>query len=461
MRTLIQNGTLATASDLFRGDLLIEDETIAMVGVGLADRVGPVDQVIDATGRYVMPGGIDPHVHLDLPCGAATSSDDFETGTRAAAFGGTTTIIDFAAQERGGTLRAGLDAALRLAEGKAAIDYAFHMTMRSITDESLAEMDELVREGVPSFKLFTAYPGNYMLDDGAIFRALQRTAGNGGLVLMHAENGPVIDVLVQQALARGETAPRFHALTRPARLEAEATGRCVALAEVAGAPLYIVHLSSRQALEEVRRARGRGLPVWAETCPQYLFLSQRDIEASGFEGAKVVFSPPVRDPGDAEHLWRGLALGDLALVGTDHCPFFFAGQKDLGREVFTKIPNGLPAIETRLLLLWDAGVRGGRFDVNRFVELTSTAPAKIHGLYPRKGTLVPGSDADVVVWDPERKVSLDAARLHMRTDYSPYEGRTVLGGPEKVFSRGELIVDGERWCGRAGAGRFLRREPRG
>jgi dihydropyrimidinase len=460
MRTLIRGGTVVTGSDLFPADLLIEDETILAVGQDLA-RASACDRSFDAQGKYLLPGGVDPHVHLELRMDSGVvSSDDFETGTRAAAFGGTTTVIDFAAQPKGGTLRAGLAERHREAFGKACVDYGFHMVLRSASAATLAEMDEVCAdEGVSSFKLFTAYPGNYQLDDGSILRVLQRSAGNGALVLVHAENGPAIDVLVEQALARGEVAPRFHALTRPPRLEAEATGRCIALAEVAGAPLYVVHLTASEALAAVREARLRGLPILAETCPQYLCLSTKDIEAPGFEGAKVVFSPPVRAPGNEEHLWRGLALGDLAAVGTDHCPFFLK-QKELGQARFTDIPNGAPSIETRLLLLWDQGVRQGRIDLNRFVELTSTAPAKIFGLYPKKGSLAPGADADVVVWDPARKQSLSWQALHMRTDYSPYQDWTVTGSPALVFSRGELLVDGDRFLGKAGRGRFLKRSPR-
>ncbi|MGC4122389.1 MAG: dihydropyrimidinase [Myxococcales bacterium] len=458
MRTLIQGGTVATGSDLFVADVLLDGETVAAVGVDLG-KLGPFDRTVDARGKYVLPGGVDPHVHLQLTMGnGMVSSDDFESGTRAAALGGTTTVIDFAAQPKGGTLAAGLEERLKEAEGKAVIDFGLHMTVRSAAKESLAELDTMVqREGVTSFKLFTAYPGFYQLDDGSILRVLQRTRENGGLVAVHAENGHAIEVLVEQALARGETAARFHALTRPARLEGEATARCIALAEIAQAPLYIVHLTSREALEPVREARLRGQTVWAETCPQYLFLSQRDIEAP--DGSKVVFSPPVRAPGNEEHLWRGLALGDLATVGTNHCPFLYKGQKDKASR-FTEIPNGLPGIETRLMLLWDEGVRQGRLDVNRFVQIVSTEPAKIFGLYPRKGALVPGADADVVVWDPERTQSLAASALHMRTDYSPYEGRTVKGAPALVFSRGEAIVEDGRWQGRAGRGRFLKRSAR-
>lgn len=458
MRTLICNGTLVTPSGLIEGDLLVEDEKIAQVGP--QPSTANPDRILDASGYYVLPGGVDPHVHLALRIReGVVSSDDFETGTRAAAFGGTTTVIDFAAQPKGGSLQEGLEERLRDADGKAAIDYAFHMTLREVRSEVVAELDVLVREGVPSFKLFTAYPGRYQLDDGAILRVLQRSAENGGLVLVHAENGPAIEVLVEQALARGETAAKFHALTRPARLEAEAVGRCLALAEIAGAPLYVVHLSSREALEPLRAARARGQAVWAETCPQYLLLSQRDIEAPGLEAAKLVFSPPVRAPGNEEHLWRALASGELSVVATDHCPFFVA-QKALGRERFTDIPNGVPGIETRSMLLWDEGVRSGRIDVARFVDLTATAPARLFGLYPTKGALVPGADADIVLWNPEREKLLSPSTLHMRTDYCPYDGRRVKGVPEQVFSRGEVIVDGDRWLGRPGHGRFVKRGPR-
>jgi dihydropyrimidinase len=458
MRTLIENGTLVTGADLLRADLLIEGEAVGLVGIGLARRVGPVDRVVDATGLYVLPGGVDVHTHLSLSTAQTVSTDDFETGTRAAAFGGTTTILDFAAQPKGGTLAQGLAERHAQARGKACIDYGFHMVVREVTRATLAQMDLLVREeGVSSFKVFMAYPGLYQLDDASILRALQQARDSGALILAHAENGGAIDVLVAQALARGETAPRFHALTRPAALEAEATGRCLALAEVAKAPLYIVHLSSREALDRVREAREKGLPAFAETCPHYLFLTRQDLDREGFEGAKFVCSPPLREREDAEALWRGLALGHVQVVATDHCPFDFRGQKELGRAHFAAIPNGLPAIETRLSLLWDGGVRGGRFDVQRFVQLTSTAPARLFGLYPKKGSLLPGADADVVVWDPQRTVSLDQGDLHMRVDYSPYEGRRALGGPRLVFARGELLVDGGEWLGSAGRGHFLRR----
>lgn len=460
MRTLIQNGAVATGSDLVRADLLIEGETVALLGRDLAGRSGPVDRLVDASGLYVLPGGVDVHTHLSLWTGSALSSDDFETGTRAAAFGGTTTLVDFATPLRGGSLRQALAERRAEAAGKACIDYGFHMVVRDVTPSALSEMEALVREdGVSSFKLFTAYPGVYQVDDASLLRALQRAGRIGALAMVHAENGGAIEVLVEQALARGDTEPRCHPLTRPAVLEAEATGRCIALAEVADAPIYFVHLSSREALARVRSARQRGLRVFAETCPHYLFLTQQDLERAGPEGAKLVCSPPLRESDDADALWRGLALGELQAVATDHCPFDFSGPKQLGRASFAEIPNGLPAVETRLSLLWDGGVRTGRLSVPRFVHLTSTAPAQLFGLYPRKGTLMPGSDADVVLWDPSRPTSLDAKSLHMRVDYSPYEGLRLLGGPRQVFARGELIVDGETWLGRAGSGRFIPRGP--
>ncbi len=456
MRTLIKNGTVATASDLYKADVILEGEKIALVGIDLS-KLGPFDRTFDATGKYVIPGGIDPHTHLDMPFGGAFSSDDFETGTRAAAFGGTTTVVDFAIQPQGGALRAGLDDWHKKAEGKAAIDYAFHMIVRNVTQESLAEMDTLVKhEGVSSFKLFTAYPGVFFVDDASIFRAMQKTGENGGLICMHAENGPVIDVLVEQALAKGHTAPKYHALTRPPRLEAEASNRVIALAEVAGVPVYIVHLSAKEALAEVREARDRGIPAFAETCSQYLFLSYENYEEPGFDGSKYVMSPPLRPKGNEEALWQGLKQDDLALVSTDHCPFCMK-EKELGRGNFAKIPNGAPGIEQRMGLLWDGGVRTKRIDINRYVQITSTSAAKIFGLYPKKGTIAPGSDADVVIFDPEREVRWSAKTHHMRVDYNPYEGRTTKGAPSHVFSRGKLLVENDTWHGKAGDGKFLRR----
>ncbi|HSE63957.1 MAG TPA: dihydropyrimidinase [Thermoanaerobaculia bacterium] len=458
MKTLIRGGTVVTATDQYRGDVLIEDEKIAAIGTSF-DGVTS-DKTIDAAGKYVVPGGIDVHTHLDMPFGGTTSADDFESGTIAAAHGGTTSVVDFAIQYKGQTLRHALDAWMAKADGKAAIDYGFHMIITDLNDAVEAEMDALVREGVTSFKLFMAYPGVFMLDDASIFRALLRTAQNGGTICMHAENGGVIDVLVKKALAEGKTAPKYHALTRPARAEAEATHRAIALAEMAGVPIYIVHLSAAEALEMVTAARDRGLPAYAETCPQYLFLSYDNYEEPGFDGAKYVMSPPLRPKETQDRLWRGLAGNDLQAVSTDHCPFCMKEQKELGKGDFSKIPNGAPGIETRMSLVFDGGVRTGKISVNRWVELTSTSPAKIFGLFPRKGTIAPGSDADLVVFDPNRRETLSAKTLHMKVDYNPYEGREVTGVSETVLSRGKVVVENGKFTGRVGAGSFVKRSPR-
>jgi dihydropyrimidinase len=346
------------------------------------------------------------------------------------------------------------------AEGKAAIDYGFHMIMRESTNALRDEMGEMVREGVTSFKLFMAYPGVFYMDDASIFRTMQRSGEIGATICMHAENGPVIDVLIEQALKKGHTAPKYHALTRPARAEGEATHRAIALAEMAGVPIYIVHLSAAEALEMVTEARDRGLPAYAETCPQYLFLSYDNYEEPGFDGAKYVMSPPLREQATQDRLWRGLAFNDLQAISTDHCPFCMKEQKVMGQGDFSKIPNGAPGIETRMSLVYDGGVRGGRISLNRFVELTSTSPAKIFGLFPRKGTIAPGSDADIVVFDPNRSTRLSVKTLHMKVDYNPYEGRDVTGVTETVISRGKVIVDGGAFTGRAGAGSFLKRSTR-
>ncbi|MCA9728690.1 MAG: dihydropyrimidinase, partial [Candidatus Eisenbacteria bacterium] len=452
---------VVTATDLWKGDLLIEDERIVLMGTALANTpLGEVDKTIDASGKYVLPGGIDVHTHLDMPFGGSTSADDFETGTIAAAHGGTTTIVDFAIQYRGQTLHHALDAWRAKAEGKAAIDYGFHMIMTEVNDQVESEMDDLVREGITSFKLFMAYPGVFMLDDASIFKALLRTGKNGGTICMHAENGGVIDVLVQKALGEGKTAPKYHAITRPARAEAEATHRAIALAEMADVPIYIVHLSAAEALEMVTEARDRGLPAFAETCPQYLFLSYDNYEEPGFEGAKYVMSPPLRAREKQAQLWRGLAMNDLQAISTDHCPFCMKEQKELGKDDFSKIPNGAPGIETRMSLVYDGGVRTGKISLNRFVELTSTSPAKIFGLFPRKGTIAPGSDADLVIFDPNAKQKLSAKTLHMNVDYNPYEGREVVGVSQTVLSRGRVIVENGKFVGRVGGGSFVKRSPR-
>jgi dihydropyrimidinase len=457
MKTLIKNGTIVTAVDQYKGDVLVEDEKISVIGVSL-DIVA--DKMIDAAGKYVLPGGIDVHTHMDMPFGGSTSADDFETGTRAAAFGGTTTIVDFAIQYRGQTLHHAMETWAKKAESKAVIDYGFHMIITELNDQVEGEMDALVRQGITSFKLFMAYPGVFMLDDASIFKALLRTGKNGGTICMHAENGGVIDVLVQRALAEGKTAPKYHALTRPARAEAEATHRAIALAEIADVPVYIVHLSAAEALEMVTEARDRGLPAHAETCPQYLFLSYDNYEEPDFAGAKYVMSPPLRDKAKQNQLWRGLASNDLQVISTDHCPFCMKEQKELGKDDFSKIPNGAPGVETRMSLVYDGGVRQGRISLNRFVELTSTSPAKIFGMFPRKGTIAPGSDADIVIFDPNRTITLAAKTLHMNVDYNPYEGRQVTGATDTVLSRGRLVIENGVFVGRPGSGSFLKRASR-
>jgi len=454
--TIIKNGTVVTATDTYIADVAISNGKISAIGSGLGD--GNATKLIDASNKLVLPGGIDVHTHLDMPFGGTTSADDFETGTRAAAFGGTTTLIDFAIQYKGQPLRQAFDTWMSKASGKAVCDYAFHCIMTDVAGGQLDEMNDLVREGVTSFKLFMAYPGVFMLDDGSIFKALQRTSQNGGLICMHAENGSAIDVIVQQALAEGKKAPKYHALTRPTTAEAEAVGRAVALAEIAGAPIYIVHLSCNDALEKVREARDRGLPVYAETCPQYLYLSLENMDAPGFEGAKYVFTPPLREKWNQEKLWQGLKRDHLQVVSTDHCPFCFKEQKEMGKDDFTKIPNGGPGVEHRMSLIYSGGVAGGRFSVNRFVELVSTTPAKLFGLYPRKGTIAVGSDADLVVFDPKRKHTISAKTHHMRVDYSMFEGIEVTGMADVVLSKGNVVVEGDKFVGRAGAGEFLRRQ---
>ncbi len=453
--TIIANGTVTTAVDTYSADIGISDGKITAIAASLPREQGK--NVIDAKGKYVFPGGIDVHTHLDMPFGGTTSSDDFATGTRAALHGGTTTLIDFAIQYKGQSLRTAFDTWMAKADGKAHCDYGFHCIITDLPDARVEEMGQMVREGVPTFKLFMAYPGVLMLDDGSIFKALRATAKNGGMVCMHAENGSAIDVIVQQALAEGKTAPKYHALTRPTTAEAEAVSRAVALAEMAGAPMYIVHLSCNDALEKVREARDRGLPVYAETCPQYLYLSLENMDAPGFEGAKYVFTPPLREKWNQEKLWEGLKHDQLQVVSTDHCPFCFKEQKELGKGDFTKIPNGGPGIEHRMSLVYSGAVASGRFSVNRFVEIVSTTPAKLFGLYPRKGAIAVGSDADLVVFDGKRKHTISVKTHHMRVDYSMFEGITVTGMPDVVMTRGRVVVEGEEFRGKAGSGNFLKR----
>ncbi len=429
--TVIRNGTIVTAMDTCVADVGINGEKVSAIGAQLP--VENAGRVIEAAGHLVIPGGIDVHTHLDMPFGGTTSADDFQTGTIAAAFGGTTTLIDFAIQYKGQTLRQAFDTWMKKAHDKAVADYAFHCIITDLGSAQLEEMGQLIREGVTSFKLFMAYPGVFMLDDATIFRAMSQAAKYDGLICMHAENGGAIDVI-------------------------EATSRAIALAEMAGAPVYIVHLSCNEALEKVREARDRGLPAYAETCPQYLYLSLENMDAPGFEGAKYVFTPPLREKWHQEKLWQGLAKDTLQVVSTDHCPFCFKEQKELGKDDFTKIPNGGPGIEHRLSLIYTGGVHGKRFSPNRFVEVVSTAPAKLFGLYPRKGTIAVGSDADLVIFDPNEEQIISAKTHHMRVDYSMFEGIQIKGVPKTVFSRGRAVIDSGKFVGRPGAGQFVRRQ---
>jgi len=453
---LIKNGTVVTATDTCVADVGVSGHKVSAIGAQLP--IENAGKVVDAAGCLVIPGGIDVHTHLDMPFGGTMSADDFETGTIAAAFGGTTTLIDFAIQYKGQSLREAFDTWMKKAHDKAVTDYSFHCIITDLGSAQLEEMGQLIREGVTSFKLFMAYPGVFMLDDASIFRAMSQAAKHAGLICMHAENGGAIDVIVQRALAEGKRAPKYHALTRPVTAEAEATSRAIALAEMAGAPVYIVHLSCNEALEKVREARDRGLPAYAETCPQYLYLSLENFDVPGFEGAKYVFTPPLREKWHQEKLWQGLAQDTLQVVSTDHCPFCFKEQKELGRDDFTKIPNGGPGIEHRLSLIYTGGVHGKRFSANRFVELVSTAPAKLFGLYPRKGTIAVGSDADLVIFDPNREEIISAKTHHMRVDYSMFEGIHTIGAPKTVFSRGKAVIDAGKFVGHPGAGQFIRRQ---
>ncbi|WP_432087238.1 dihydropyrimidinase [Streptomyces sp. bgisy095] len=457
-RTLIRGGLVVTAADEVHADVLIEDGRVAALAAHGSDAAAgwTADRTIDATDRYVIPGGVDAHTHMELPFGGTFASDTFETGTRAAAWGGTTTIVDFAVQTVGHGLREGLGTWYAKADGVCAIDYAFHMILSDVNEHTLKEMDKLVQEGISSFKLFMAYPGVFYSDDGQILRAMQRSAENGGLIMMHAENGIAIDVLVEQALARGETDPRYHGEVRKALLEAEATHRAIQLARVAGAPLYVVHVSAEEAVAELAAARDKGLPVFGETCPQYLFLSTDNLAEPDFEGAKYVCSTPLRPKEHQAALWRGLRTNDLQVVSTDHCPFCFTGQKELGRGDFSKIPNGLPGVENRMDLLHQAVV-DGRISRRRWIEIACAAPARMFGLYPKKGTLAPGADADVVIYDPHATQVLSAETHHMNVDYSAYEGRTVTGRVETVLSRGEVVIDRRTYVGRAGHGVFTPR----
>lgn len=454
MGTLIKGGTVVTAVDTYHADVLFEGEQIVAIGLNI-----PTEKhgVVDASDAYVLPGGIDPHTHLDMPFGGTVTADDFETGTRGAAMGGTTTIVDFALHTRGDSLLNAVRTWHEKAAGKAVIDYAFHLTIADGRDETMAEIPKMIREqGVNSFKVFMAYKHVLYVDDETIFKTLQACRDAGGLVQVHAENGDVIEVITKQALAQGKTEPKWHALTRPVECEGEATHRAIRLAEIAGAPLYVVHVSSAMAADAISDGRKRGLPIYGETCPQYLVCDFSDYERPNFEGAKYVLSPPIREKWNQGVLLRKLKNMELQSFGSDHCSFNLCGQKELGRNDFSKIPNGAPTIEDRLAILYEVGVNGGVLGINAFVALGSTNPAKLFGLFPRKGTIAVGSDADVVVWDPKATRTISAKTHHMNVDNNVFEGMTVTGRPRYVFSRGAMVADGEKFVGTKGAGKHVK-----
>ncbi|MBD1849239.1 dihydropyrimidinase [Leptolyngbya sp. FACHB-711] len=464
--TLIQGGRIITAVDDYRADILIKDGRIDTIAREIHSDTATVH---DASNLFVLPGGVDVHTHMEFPLGSAETCDTFETGTRSAAFGGTTTIIDFALQKKGETPKQTLDQRLAVAQPKACVDYSFHLILTHITPQTLAELPDLInRDGISSFKMFMAYPGVLMVEDADIFRSMRTVGNHGGMINLHAENGGVIQVLIEEALAQGNTSPKYHSLTRPRIMEAEATHRAIRLAELAEIPVYIVHLSAKEALDAVVEARDRGIEAYAETCPHYLFLTIEEYDRPGFEAAKFVMTPPLREA-DCQHaLWRGLKFDDLQIVSTDHCPFCFNENpfginrsKQLGRDNFEQIPNGAPGVELRIPLLFDGGVLTHRLSLNRFVQLTATAPAKMFGLFPRKGTIAVGSDADIILFDPQKSHIISASTHHSNVDYSLYEGRLVTGKVEKVFLRGKLIVDGDQWYGTPGSGQFLRRSASG
>jgi dihydropyrimidinase len=464
MATLIRNGKLITAAKTFHADILIEGEKIAQIGENLQH---PNAEIIDATGKLLMPGGIDPHVHLDLPMFRTVSSDDHYTGHKAAAFGGTTTVMDFVVLENE-DFEHSVDIWMKKAE-KAAIDYSFHMNLTQFNEKIARKIPSLMKMGIQTLKVFTAYNGRLRIDDGSIFKAMQIARDNGMLVMAHCENGDVIETLTEQALAAGHTSPEWHALTRPAWGAVEAGLRVAGMASAADASVYIVHMNVGGEVDMLQYARERGVKVMGETCPQYLFFTINDLRKP--DGAKWIASPPMRTHEDNARLWAGLSEGILQAIGTDHCPFFFDGTqpivyegseiaipgKELGKDDFTKIPNGLPGIQDRMPVLWTMGVGTGRITPNQFVEYMCTNPAKIFGLYPRKGALMEGSDADIVIWDPEKKMKYGVAMSHQRTDYNLYEGWELTGYPEQIFLRGKLIVDGDEWRGEKGMGQFLRR----
>jgi dihydropyrimidinase len=455
MSILIKGGRVITAADDYVGDVYVEGERISLIGESLDLEA---DKVIDATGKYVLPGCVDPHTHLDMPFGGTVTIDDVESGQRSAAFGGTTCHVDFVIQPQGSTFGDALDDWKSKAEGKQLIDMGYHMAVTDLREGgSLEELASLPDQGVTSYKLFMAYKGALMVDDETLFRTMQVAAETGALVMVHAENGDAIDVLVQEALAAGHTEPKYHALTRPPETEGEATNRAIQLARVAGSPLYVVHVSCKEAVEPIAIAREKGWNVWGETCTQYFFVDYTFLERAGFEGAKYVYTPPPRDKANQEVLWNAVRTDVLSAISTDHCAFNWDGQKTLGRDDFSKIPNGGPGLENRLQMIHEFGVRGERITLNRMVELLATNPAKLFGLYPRKGTIAVGSDADIVVFDPDKRVTISAAGHHSKVDYNLYEGTEVTGSPEVVLLRGNVLVEGDQLVASPGVGQFVKR----
>lgn len=455
MKTLIQNGRIITAADDYLADVLIERETISAIGHKLPSE--GVDKIIDAAGKYVIPGAIDPHVHMELPFGGTVSSDDFEHGTRAAAWGGTTSIIDFAIQYKGKTFAETLADWDAKSTGKCAIDYSYHLGITEYEPRHEPEFAEVVARGIPTFKLFLAYPGVFMVDDRTMFRVMQSAGKVGGLTLIHAENGIVIEEMIANLVAAGKLEPKFHAQSRPAVTEADGAARAIRVAELAGAPVFIVHVSTAAAAEEIRRAREHGLPAYGETCTQYLVFDESKYEQPNFEGAKYVFTPPLRPQENIEPLWNALRLGTLQEVSTDHCPFHFKGQKELGRDSFTKIPNGAPGVEDRLAVVYQSAVVERGFTLSQWVNLCSTASAKMFGMYPKKGTIAVGSDADIVIWDPKKSHVRSAKTHHSNCDYNAYEGMKIDGSVETVLSRGKTIIENQKYVGNPGDGEFIKR----
>ncbi|MGG4466463.1 dihydropyrimidinase [Paenibacillus alvei] len=455
MRKIIKNGIIVTAADTYQADLCIENGVISQIGSQL-DETGA--EIIDAAGSYIFPGGIDPHTHLDMPFGGTVTKDDFETGTMAAAFGGTTTVIDFCLTTKGKPLKAAVEAWHAKAKEKAVIDYGFHLQIVEANEAALNELPAMINEeGITSLKVFMAYKNQFQADDETLFRTLLAAKELGALVMVHAENGDVIDYLVKKALQEGNTAPIYHALTRPPEAEGEATGRAAALTGLAKSQLYVVHVSCAEAAEKIAAARNSGIDIWGETCPQYLVLDQSYLEKPDFEGAKYVWSPPLREKHNQEILWNALKTGQLQTLGSDQCSFDFKGQKDLGKDDFSKIPNGGPIIEDRVSILYSEGVVGGRISLNQFVDIMSTKAAKLFGLYPQKGTIAVGSDADLVIFDPDVKRVISAETHHMAVDYNPFEGMEVTGEPVSVLSRGEFVIKNKLFTGQAGAGQFIKR----